>query len=111
MKARSRTPRKTQPLAKTPVKPKPAKPNAARPGKRKRLGDPRRGLVRIHEAEGKTVEEFVLSHQPDDHSVEVFFEDQTGVTFGYEPGVTLTMGRVTARGNWRHVKKWPETGS
>jgi hypothetical protein len=110
MKARSRAKQKTERLPKISVKPKPAKPKAARPGKRKRLGDPRRGLVRIHQAEGKTVEEFTLSHQPDDHSIDIFFEDQTGVSFSYEPGITLTMGRVTAGGDFRRVKKWPETG-
>jgi hypothetical protein len=114
MSARSRTQRKTQRLPKTSARPESAKPKAARPGERKRLrkrmGDPRRGLVRIHQAEGKTVEEFTLSHQPDDHSIDIFFEDQTGVSFSYEPGITLTMGRVTADGDFRRVKKWPETG-
>jgi hypothetical protein len=110
MKTSSRTQRKTQRLPKALAGPKSAKPKAARPGKRKRLGDPRRGLVRIHQAEGKTVEEFTLSHQPDDHSIDIFFEDQTGLSFSYEPGITLTMGRVTADGDFRRVKKWPESG-
>jgi hypothetical protein len=110
MKTSSRTKRKTQRLPRTLAKRDSARPKTAQPGKRKRLGDPRRGLVRIHQAEGKTVEEFTLSHQPDDHSIDVFFEDQTGVSFSYEPGITLTMGRVTVGGDFRRVKKWPETG-
>jgi hypothetical protein len=56
---------------------------------------------------GKKLEDVEFSTSAEDHSIHLYFEDKTGLTFSLEPGFTLFTDYADWKtGDWRPIKKW-----
>jgi hypothetical protein len=77
-------------------------------GKRKRPRlSPEHGLVALPEAVGRTIDELIVANSSDDSGIDIFFEDQTGLSFSFEAGIKLRVAQVDAgRTGWREIKRW-----
>ncbi len=78
------------------------------PGRRRRPRlSPKLGLVAIPQAVGKTVQELTVSNSYDDNGIDIFFEDQTGLSFSFETELKLRVGQTDeTSGKWREVRRW-----
>ncbi len=76
--------------------------------KKKPRLNPRLGLVELPGVAGKTVDELLVASSPDDAGIDIFFDDQSGVSFGF---VTELKMKVTQTDGgkediWRPVRRW-----
>jgi hypothetical protein len=67
-----------------------------------------RSFHRLEEIAGKTVEYVEIFTSGEYHSIDVRFQDETGLHFVIDPGFTLeTTYDDWKTGELRHIKRWP----
>jgi hypothetical protein len=76
--------------------------------KRKPRLDPRVGLVELPGVAGKTVDEFLVASSSDDAGIDIFFDDQSGVSFDFVTELKMKVTRTDGgkADIWRPVRRW-----
>jgi len=76
-------------------------------GKEKKLIAASVRWMKFPEVKGKKLEDVEFSTSAEDHSIHLFFEDKTGLTFSLEPGFTLFADYADWKtGDSRPIKRW-----
>jgi hypothetical protein len=94
--------KKTTPRREPHQKKKP-KPTAKRSPKL----SPELALVELPDVAGKIVDELLVASSSDDAGIDLFFDDQSGVSFGFVAELKMKVRQNDGRKDiWRPVRRW-----
>jgi hypothetical protein len=92
-------------MKRKPSRPKPGSRRKTKRKSRRRLS-PELDMVVLPHVVGKKIDELIVSNCDDARGIDIFFEDESGVTFEFLPEIKLVAKEVDTKDNWCHITRW-----
>jgi hypothetical protein len=92
-------------MKQNPTKPKASSRQKAKRKSRRRLS-PQFEIVSLPHVVGKKIDEVTVSNFDDAHSVDIFFDDESGLIFDFRPDIKLLAKEIDTKDNLRDIRRW-----